>query len=112
VCEGTIVEIGRIWKTLSKEDKQLIELVLMILRTPLDIFISTFHTNWKECKEYCRDYTFEDLGGLLIIDQNTLLDEGNIGGKHQSHFPKGKGKSNNKEIEWFDIHIQSPRFLD
>jgi hypothetical protein len=80
-----------------KKDKQLIELVHMNLRTPFDMFISNFHTNWQEQKEDGKDYTFESFYGLLITDEHILLEECKIGGKHQVQFLKGKGKSNYRE---------------
>jgi hypothetical protein len=63
----------------------------MNLRTPFNMFVLTFCTNWKACKEDGNDYTFEAFYGLLIIDQHRLLEEGNIGGKHHANFLKGKG---------------------
>jgi len=44
----------------------------------------------------------------LITHQRKLLDEGNIGDKHQSHLLKGNGKENHKERGWFDTHIHKP----
>jgi hypothetical protein len=41
----------------------------------------------------------------LINDQHKFLDEGKLGGKHQDHFLKGKGKVNHKERGWFDTPI-------
>jgi hypothetical protein len=80
-------------KKYQKKDGKLIELVLMNLRTPFDIFVSTLYTNWKEHKEDGKDYTFEYLYGPLITDQHKLLEEGNLGGKHlHAHFLKGKNK--------------------
>jgi hypothetical protein len=54
----------------------------MNLRTPFDVFVSTFHTNWNACKEDGKDYTFEDFCGLLITNHHKLLEEGKLGGKH------------------------------
>jgi hypothetical protein len=59
---------GECGKDYQKKDGQLIELVLMNLRTPFDVFVSTFRTNWKARKEDGKDYTFEALCGLLITD--------------------------------------------
>jgi hypothetical protein len=78
------LKFGEYGKYFQKKDGQLIKLVLMNLRTPFDMFILNFYTNWQEWKEDGKDCTFEDLCGLSIIDQHILLDEGNIGGKHQS----------------------------
>jgi hypothetical protein len=75
-------KLGKCGKNYQKKDGQLIELVLMNLRTPFDVFVSTFHTNWKECKEDGNDYTFEYFYGILIIDQHRLFGEGKLGGKH------------------------------
>jgi hypothetical protein len=106
------LNLGECGKNYENKYGQLIELVLMNLRTPFDVFILTFYTNRKAHKEYGNDYMFEDLYGLLIIDQHNLLDEGKLGGKHQSHLLKGKGKSNHKERGQFDTPIQRPGCLD
>jgi hypothetical protein len=84
----------------------------MNLRTPFDVFISNFCTNWQTRKQYGKDYRFEYLCGLLITDHHILLDEGKIGGKHQANFIKGKGKSNHKERGWFNTPIQRHGCLD
>jgi hypothetical protein len=55
------LKLGECGNNYQKKDGKLIELVLMNLRTPFDVFMSTFHTNWKEHKEYGKDYTFEFL---------------------------------------------------
>jgi hypothetical protein len=44
-----------------------------------------------------KDYIFDFLCGLLITYHHKLLDEGKLGGKHQAHFLKGKGKIYYKE---------------
>ena len=75
-----------------KKDGQLIELVLMNLRTPYDMFFLLFHTNWQSLKEDGQDYSFDVFYDLLIRDQHKLLDEGKLGGKQQAHFLKCKGK--------------------
>jgi hypothetical protein len=80
----------------------------MNLGTPFDMFVSTFHTNWKENKEYGNNYTFEYFYSLLITSHHILCDEGNLGGKDQDHLLKGKGKSNHKERGWLDTPIQRP----
>jgi hypothetical protein len=69
----------------------------MNLRTPFDMFVLTFHTNWQTYKEYGKDYTFEAFNDLLINSQHILLDEGKLGRKHEAHLIKGKGKSNHKQ---------------
>jgi hypothetical protein len=69
-------------------------MVLMNLRTQFDMFLSTFCTNWRALKEDGKEYTFEYSFGILITDQHRLIEEGNLGGKHQDHFIKVKGKSN------------------
>ena len=84
----------------------------MNLRTPFDMFVQNFHTNQKACKEYGKDYTFESFFGLFIIDQHTLLEEGKLGGKHQSHFLKVNGNSNHKERGQFDTPVQRPGYLN
>jgi hypothetical protein len=66
----------------KKKDGKLIELVLINLRTPFDVFISTFHTNWHTRKQDGKDYSFEVFCELLITDQHRLLEEGKLGGKH------------------------------
>jgi hypothetical protein len=63
-----------------------IEVVLMNLRTPFDMFVLTLHTNCEAHNEYNKDYTFETFYGLLISDQHRLLGEGNLGGKQQVLF--------------------------
>ena len=64
----------------------------MNLITPYDVLCSYFHTNWRSCKEDGKDYTFDVFGDLLIKDKQNLFDEGNLGGKHQPHLLKSKGK--------------------
>jgi hypothetical protein len=68
VCQRTPVKWGECGKDSKNNDGKCIELILMNLRTPYDMFVSTFHTIWKVHKEYFKDYTFEYLCGLLIID--------------------------------------------
>jgi hypothetical protein len=55
---------------------------------------------------------FEYFCGLLITNQHVLLEEGNIGGKHQAHLLKGKGNLNHKERGQFDTPTHRPRCLD
>jgi hypothetical protein len=64
----------------------------MNLRTPFDVFVSTFRTNWKARKEDGKDYIFEAFYGLLITNQHNLLEEGKFGGKHPTHLLKGNSK--------------------
>jgi len=100
------LKLGECGKNYWKKYGKLIEIVLMNLRTPFDLLISNFHTNWQVCKEDCKDYMFESFYVLLIIDQHKLLNEGKIIGKHQAYFLKGKGKSNHKERGMFDTSIE------
>jgi hypothetical protein len=65
--------LGECGKNYQKKDGQLIELVLMNLRTPFNMFMSTFCTNWKAHKEDGKDYTFEYFCGLLITNQHNCL---------------------------------------
>jgi hypothetical protein len=106
------LKLGECGKNYQKKDGKLIELVLMNLRTPFDVFVSTFHTNWKAHKEDGKDYTFEALCGLLITDQHRLLEEGKLGGKHQAHLLKGKGKMDPRDRVWFDASTQKPAYHD
>jgi hypothetical protein len=69
----------------------------MNLRTPFNMFVLNFHTNWKTCKEDGKNYTFEAFHGILITNQHRLIKEDKLGGKNQAHLLKGKGKSNHKE---------------
>lgn len=52
----------------------------MNLQTPYDMLSLAFHINWRSCKEYGKDYSFEVFCDLLIQDQQKLFDEGKIGG--------------------------------
>jgi hypothetical protein len=61
------LKLGECGKNYHKTNEQFIELVLMNLSTPFDMFVSTFCTNWKAHKEDDKDYTFQALYGLLII---------------------------------------------
>jgi hypothetical protein len=54
------LKLSECGKNYQKKDGKIIELVLMNLRTPFDMFMLNFHTNWKEHKEDSKDYTFED----------------------------------------------------
>jgi hypothetical protein len=106
------LKLGECGKNYQKKDGQLIELVLMNLRTPFDVFVSTLCTNWKACKEDGKDYTFEYFCGLLITDQHRLLGEGKLGGKHQAHLLKGKGKMDPRDRVQFDASTQKPAYHD
>jgi hypothetical protein len=66
----------------------------------------------KVCHFRHQHYMFESLCGILITNQHKFLDEGKLGGIHQSHLLKGKGNSTHKERGWFDTPIQRPRSLD
>jgi hypothetical protein len=74
--------MGECGNNYKKKDGQLIDLVMINLRTPFDMFGLTFRTNWKTCKEDGKNYNFEAFYGILIIDQHRLFGEGNLGGKH------------------------------
>jgi hypothetical protein len=76
------LKLGECGKKYYKNDGKLIELVLMNLRTPFNMFISNFHTNYQECNIDGKDYTIEDLCCILITGQYILLEQGNIGGQH------------------------------
>ena len=84
-------------KDFSKKHGQLIKLVLMNLRTPYDVFCSSFRANWMSCKQDDKDFTFDVLSDLLIKDQQKLLEGGKLGSKHQAHLLKSKVKQNCKE---------------
>jgi len=66
------------------------------------MFFSTFFTNSQECKEDGKDYNFERCCGLMITDQHNLLKEGNVGGKNQAHFLKGKSEMDPMDRVCFD----------
>lgn len=57
----------------------------MNLSTPYDVFFSLFHTIWRSGKEDGKDYFFDMFCDLLIRGHQKLLDEVNLGGKHQAH---------------------------
>ena len=86
------LKLGKCGKGFPKKDGKLVELVLMNLRTPYDVFCSSFHTNRRSCKEDDKDYSFDVICDLLIRDKEKLHDEGNLGSKQQAHFLKGNGK--------------------
>jgi hypothetical protein len=86
------LKLGKCGKNYQKKDEQLIELVLMSLRTPFNVFMPNFCTNWKKCKEDGKNYIFEYFYGHLITNHHKLLEECKLGGKHQSHLLKGKRK--------------------
>jgi hypothetical protein len=98
------LKLGECGKLYQNKDGQIIKLVLMNLRTPFNMFILNFHTNWKAWKEDGKDYNFEYFFVLLIIDQHRLLAEGKLGGKYKAHFLKGKRNSNHRERGRFDTH--------
>jgi hypothetical protein len=76
------------------------------LRTHLRVLFHILIQIGRACKEYGKDYTFDTFFGLLINDQHMLLDEGKLGGKHQDHLIKGKGKMNYKERGHFNAPIR------
>jgi hypothetical protein len=84
----------------------------MNLRTPFDVFMLTFRTNRQAHKEYGKDYTFEDFCGLLVIVQHRFLEELNLGGKHEAHLFKGKGKMDPRDRVQFDASTQKPAYCD
>lgn len=91
------MKLGKCGNNFLKKDGQLIELVLMNLRTPYDVLCSSFRANWRSRKEDDKDYNFDIFCDLLIKDQQKLLDEGKLGGKHQAHLLKSKGKQTYNE---------------
>jgi hypothetical protein len=74
------LKLGECGNNYQKKDGKLIELVLMNLRTPFDVFMFNI-PDQLETQKYGKDYTFDILCGLLINDQHRLLNEGNLGGK-------------------------------
>lgn len=71
----------KLWKcenNFLKKYGQLIELVLMILRTHYDVFCSPFSTNWISHKEDGKDCTFDVFCDLLIKDQQKFINEGKL----------------------------------
>jgi hypothetical protein len=106
------LKLGGCVKNYQKKDGKLIELILMNLRTLFDMFMSKFRTNWKACKEDGKDYTYEALCGLLIIDQHRFLGEGNIGGKHQAHLLNGNGKVDTRNRVQSNASTPTPAYHD
>ena len=88
---------GECGKGLPKKNGKLIKLVLMNLTTPYDMSCLLFCTNWWSHKKDGKDYSFGVFCDLLIRDKHKFLDEGNLGGKKQARFLKGKGKNNYKD---------------
>ena len=91
------LKLGECEKGFPKKNGQLIELVLMNVRTPYDVFCSSFYTNWRSCKDNGQDYSFDVFCDLLIRDHQKLLDEGKLGGKQQDNFLNGKTKQISKD---------------
>jgi hypothetical protein len=60
------LKLGECGKDFPKKDGQLIELILMNLKTPYDVFCLTFCASWASRKEDGKDYTFDSFCGLLI----------------------------------------------
>ena len=106
------LKLGECGNNYLNKDRHFIELVLMNLRTPFDMFVSIFRTNWQACKEDGKDYTFEYFYGILIIDQHRLFGEGKLGGKHQDHLLKGKDKMDPKDRAWLDEYTQEHAYHD
>jgi len=76
------LKVGECGTNYLKEVVQLIKLVLMNLRTPFNVCISNFRTNWEERKEHGKEYTFESSYGIFITNKHRFLGEGKLGGKH------------------------------
>ena len=91
------LKLGKCGKGFTKNDGYLIKLVSMNLRTPYDVFFSSFCTNWQSHKLDDKDYSFDVVCDLLIRDKQKLIEEGNIVGKPQDHLMKGKGNKNYKD---------------
>jgi hypothetical protein len=53
------LKLGESRKNNQKKDGKLIKLVVMNFKTPFNMFMLIFYTNWKACKEDGKDYTFE-----------------------------------------------------
>ena len=68
------LKLGECGKDFLNKDGQLTELVQMNLQTPYDVLWLLFHSNWRSCKEDGKDYYFDIFCGLLIRDQQKLLD--------------------------------------
>ena len=66
----------------SKKDGQLIELVLMNLKTPYDVFFSFFWDDWMSHKQDGKDFNFDALCDLFIKDHHKFVEEGKLGGKN------------------------------
>ena len=75
--------MGECGKYFPKKDVQLIELVLMNLKTPYGVFYSFFQVNWMSHTQDGKDFTFDTFYDFLIKDQQKLLEEGRLGGKIQ-----------------------------
>ena len=75
------LKLGECGKEFPKKYDQLIELVLMNLKTPFHVFCSSFHAKWISRKADGKEFSFDNLCDLLIKDQQNLLDEGNLGVK-------------------------------
>ena len=84
----------------------------MNLRTPYDVFWSSFHTNQRLQKEYGKDYMLYVFYDSLIKDKTKLLDEGKLGGKHQAHLFKIKGNKRYKEREHINVFGSKQECLD
>jgi hypothetical protein len=78
----------------------------------LTCYVPRSRQTWQAHKEDGKDYTFDVLCGLLINDQHRFLDEGKLGGKHQDHFLKRKGKMNYKERGHFEVPIHRQEYLN
>ena len=85
------LNLGEYGKGFLKKDDQLLELILMNLKTSCGMFYLEFHTSWAYIDEYGNDYTFGSLYGLLIWVHEKLIDQGRPENKKQAHLIKGKG---------------------
>lgn len=97
------LRLGKCGMNFMKTDGQLIELVLMNLRTPYDMLCSSFYNNWRSCKEDRKEYTFDFLYDLLIKDQQKFLEEGKLSSNHRAHLLKRNHKPNYKERGYASI---------
>ena len=76
------LNLGDYGKDFPKKDGQLIDLVLMNLKTPYYFLSSSFWDYWMSHKQHGKDFTFDTLCDLLIKDQQKLLKEGKLASKH------------------------------
>lgn len=77
-------------KAFSNKDGQVIEPIIMNLKTPYDVLCLTFCVGWAIIKEDGKDYTFDSFCGSLIRVQGKLLHEYKLEIKQYTHLLKGK----------------------